>query len=154
MLSQQPNRLAISRLRAAFANCLQSPFISALNSQQQPGEPGPFIEVKDIRIPDNIARARRTDEDERDVLGDERLEECLPGSAGGSGILISEVDYLNAMLAVQARKLSGESHRVPMSPGLPEIALTAIAALVRTPTGKLHHNGAAVAPIRVTAVVN
>ena len=96
MLSQQPDRLAVNGLRAALANRLQRPLVRALDPEQKPGDPGPLVKVQDVRIPDDIARPGGADEDERDLLGDERLEEGLPGGAGRGGILVGEVDHLDA----------------------------------------------------------
>src|ERR1035437_2014105 len=154
VLSQQADRLAVNGLRATLADRLESPFIRALDAEQKPGDPGLFIQVQDIRIADDIARSRRTDQDEWDLLSDERLQEGLPGSAGGGGILIGKVDNLHPVLAVQACEFGRELHWVAVPPRPPKIALTAVAAMMRTATGELHYHGATVSPIAVTGVVD
>ena len=154
MLSQQTNRLTINRLRAPLANRLQRPLVRALDAEQQTGDSGPFVKVKDIRIPDDVACPRRADKDERDILGDERFEKGLPSRAGRSRILVGEIDYLYALLAMQAREVGGKLYRIAVPPCSPKIALTAVVAMMGAATGKLHHYGAAVSPIGISAMVD
>ena len=86
--------------------------------------------MEDIRIPHDIAGPSRADEDQGDILGDERFEKSPPRRPGRGGILVGKVDDFEAVLPVQASQFGGKFDRVPMPP--PKPVLSAAMAAVRT----------------------
>jgi hypothetical protein len=110
--------------------------------------------MQDVRIAHDVVGARRGHQDEIDALGDQRLQERLPGLLRRGRVLVGEVDDLDAVLAVEARQLPGEAHRVAMPPACPEPALAAVGAQMRAAARELHHHGAQPAPVAVAGVID
>src|SRR5687768_3338315 len=110
--------------------------------------------MKDVGVTNDVARPRRPNEDERNILDDHRFQEGLPGRTRGCRIFVRKVDQLDALFPMQARQLSGELHRIAMPPGAPKLVLAAIMTTMRTAPRELHYHRAAFPVISVTAVIN
>jgi len=154
MFSEQTDRLTINSLGTAFANSLERGLVRALDAEKEPGNAGFFVEVKDVSVAHDIAGPGRANKNQGYSLGYESLQERLPGRAARRRIFVGEINHFDAMLAMQPRQFLRKLDRIAVPPGAPEYPLATIIAQVRTATRKLNHNGAMVAPIAVTSVVN
>src|SRR5205085_11180205 len=116
---------------------------------------GLLVEMEDVGVAHDVARARRADEDDvGHLFRDERLAERLPCLAMRRRILVGEVEDDDALLAMEARDLGGKLLRAAVAPLRPEAALSAVIAGVRTPARELDDDRALVSPIRVVAVID
>ena len=69
---------------------------------------GLLVEMKDIGIAHDIPGAGGADERNVDLLSDQGLEEGVPRSPAGGGVLVGEVEDLDPVSAVEPGDLSGE----------------------------------------------
>src|SRR5262245_48062120 len=105
--------------------------------------------MQDIRIAHDISRASRSDDDHLHFLRDQRLQKRPPRFAIRGGVFIGQVEYLDAMVAMQSRDLRRELHRIAMTPLPPEPMLSAVMAMMGTPARKLHDHGTALPVVGV-----
>ncbi len=81
-----------------------------------------------IAIAYDVIGAGRTDERDGYVLSDHRFKEGEPRLAAGAGVLVGEVEDLDAVLLVQPGDLFSELHGIAVPPPRPEAALAAVVA--------------------------
>ena len=151
---QQADRLAVVGGGGAFANLAQGLVIVALDAQEKSGHAGLLVEGQNIRIADDVIGPRGADECQRDMLGDECLQESLPGRPGRGRVLIGKVDHFDAVGPMEPGEFGREFPRIAVPPAFPERMLAAVAALVRTAARKLHHDRATISPIAVARQID
>ena len=147
MLAHQADRLAICRRGAALLDLAQHLLVSVLHPHQEAFDAGLLVEMQMFSIPHDVIRPRGADQRDLHILCDQRFEKALPGLLGRCRVLVGEIEYLNALLAMQPRDLGSELLGIAIAPLGPEAALAAIIAWMRTAARKLHDHCALAAPV-------
>jgi hypothetical protein len=144
--------MPIRRNSSALRN--QRRRVGVLQAEQEALPAGLLVEMQDVGIAHDVVGAGGADQDQIDVLGNQRLQECLPRLLGGGRVLVGEVYDLDAVLAMEPRQLLGKAHGVAVAPSGPEPALAAVGAQMRAAARELHDRRAQAAPVAVAGVVD
>jgi len=154
VLAQQPDRCAIGWRRRALADEVDGLGVGAFHAEQEALPAGLLVEMQIVGVAHDVVGTCRTDEDDVDFFGDQRLEERDPGAPGDGRVLIGKIEDLDAVLAIEACDLGGKADRITVPPSGPEAALAAVVAKVRAASRELNDDGAKPAPVAVVGVVD
>ncbi len=154
VLAEQLDGFAVFVDSGAFLDRTQGFLAVALGAEEEADEASLFVEVEDVAVANDVVGAGGTDEGDGEVVGDEGFEEGAPGGFGGGGVLVGEVEELDAVFAVEPGDFGGELFRVAVTPAPPEFALAAVIAEVGAAAGELDDHGAASAPVAVVFEVD
>ncbi|MNF77690.1 hypothetical protein D3C84_598410 [compost metagenome] len=85
VLAQQADGLTVLADVRPLVDARQRGLVVALDAEQEADNSGPAIEVEDVSVAHDVAGTGGADQQQRNILGDQRLEEGPPGLARAGG---------------------------------------------------------------------